>query len=392
MQIEVLGTAIEERYYVQQFERKSWNYREKKDETGTLWGVWKRGTNPTKDNPRDDFDTEEEARLRASEWAKEDVDREAEERRVAEEEAEDDRKAANLAAEGIAIPRHNPKVERLCKMIVKGNGIINYDHRKRALEIAKQLLIPVKPKDGDDNDALIAQYDPGRDTPEGRPTYRILLTVTGSRLEATLKKARITFGSLLLNVDKVARLQSRADELGDAVGMISEARSIVESLKEQIEEWHDNLPDSFRDGDKGSQLEECTEALEQVAASTRPRPMRRMSIFRGCTEKRFIWVATVADHKGHMETEVMEMEFKCSPALAKPGTKCTATCTTEDGEPCRHPVVMICDCGNWCSCAGCITCCPESWEEYMLLGEPESPGCGGDCCQENGTPAGLRDV
>ena len=34
--------------------------------------------------------------------------------------------------------------------------------------------------------------------------------MTGSRLETTLKKARITFGSLLLNVDKVARLQSRA--------------------------------------------------------------------------------------------------------------------------------------------------------------------------------------
>ena len=152
-------------------------------------------------------------------------------------------------------------------MIVKNYGMINYDHRKRALEIAKQLLTPVEPTDGDDNDALIAQYDPGRDTPEGRPTYRIMLTVTGSRLEATLKKARIVFGSLVLNVEKVARLQSRADELGEAVGMIDEARSIVESLKEQIEEWHGNLPDSFRDGDKGSQLEECMEALEQVVSS-----------------------------------------------------------------------------------------------------------------------------
>lgn len=93
-----------------------------------------------------DSTKKDEALEKANKLAKEDAEREAEERRVAEEEAEDERKAAALAA--IAIPRRNPKVERLCKMIVKGSGMINYDHRKRACEIAKQLLTPVEAKEG----------------------------------------------------------------------------------------------------------------------------------------------------------------------------------------------------------------------------------------------------
>jgi hypothetical protein len=72
-----------------------------------------------------------------------------------------------------------------------------------------------------------------------------------------------------------------------------------------------------------------------------------------------------------------EQEIKCSPALAKPGTKCGAI--TDDGEPCDHPAVMTCDDGSWCSCSICITICGASLEEWMVLGKPESPGCDGDC-------------
>lgn len=76
---------------------------------------------------------------------------------------------------------------------------------------------------------------------------------------------------------------------------------------------------------------------------------------------------------------------KHSPTLAKPGRKCTATCTTEDGNPCGHPAVMTCDCGSFCSYSGCITVCEKTWEEWLDIGEPKSPGCGGDCCQETMT-------
>jgi len=92
-----------------------------------------------------------------------------------------------------------------------------------------------------------------------------MLTVTGSRLESTLKKAQEAFGDKLLNVEKVSRISSRADQMGEAVGMIQNAKSVCEDLKDQIESWKDNLPENFQD--KASQLEECTEALEQVISS-----------------------------------------------------------------------------------------------------------------------------
>jgi hypothetical protein len=278
-------TASEQpRYFVQQYEQTFTNWSKRNEATGenavetrTVWGVWKRGDEPaTGQNedgdcsggvkPHAHFESEAEALAHAGELSERDEKREAEERRIAAEDAEDERKAAALAARGIGIPRHNPKVERLCEMIVKGNGVISYDRSTRALEIAKQLLTPVEPEEGeDDDDALIAQYDPDTEAPESRPVYKIILRVTGARLEATLKKARITFGSLLLNVEKVARCESRADQMDEAAGMIQNAKSICEDLKDEIESWKDNLPENFQD--KASQLEECVDSLEQVISS-----------------------------------------------------------------------------------------------------------------------------
>ena len=135
-----------------------------------------------------------------------------------------------------------------------------------APSISGDLLTPVEPEgDDDDDDALIERYDPNREQPEGRPLYKVMLSVTGSRLEATLKKALEAFGDKLLNVEKVSRISSRADQMGDAISMIQSAKSVCEDLKEQIESWKDNLPENFQD--KASQLEECMDALEQVVNS-----------------------------------------------------------------------------------------------------------------------------
>lgn len=130
------------------------------------------------------------------------------------------------------------------------------------------LLTPARPPEGEsDEDALIAQYDPDREGREGRPIYKVMLTVSGSKLETMLKKAKEAFGEALLTVEKVSRVSSRADELADAMGRVSAAKDDIESLKSDIESWRDNLPDAFRDGEKGSQLEECMEALDQVISS-----------------------------------------------------------------------------------------------------------------------------
>ena len=126
---------------------------------------------------------------------------------------------------------------------------------------------PADAPDELDEDALIEQYDPDREEPGGRPIYKVMLTVTGSKLESMLKKAKEAFGEALLKVEKFSRTTSRADQLANAIERVRDAKDDIESLKSEIESWHENLPDSFRDGEKGSQLEECMEALEQVINS-----------------------------------------------------------------------------------------------------------------------------
>jgi hypothetical protein len=145
-------------------------------------------------------------------------------------------------------------------------SIVEQERVRQTLENAPQLPTPPAHEDDDDeDDALFTQYDPNKEPPEGRPTYKIMLTVTGSRLEATLKKAQEAFGDKLLNVEKVSRISSRADQMAEAVGLMEDAKSACEDLKEQIESWKDNLPENFQE--KSSQLEECMDQLEQVVNS-----------------------------------------------------------------------------------------------------------------------------
>jgi hypothetical protein len=51
------------------------------------------------------------------------------------------------------------------------------------------------------------------------------------------------------------------------LGALEEANGIVEELKDELQNWLDNLPDSFREGDKGTELEEEIEKLESAISS-----------------------------------------------------------------------------------------------------------------------------
>ena len=41
-------------------------------------------------------------------------------------------------------------------------------------------------------------------------------------------------------------------------------KSEVESLKDELQDWYDNLPENFQNGDKGSELQEAIEALDSL--------------------------------------------------------------------------------------------------------------------------------
>lgn len=58
--------------------------------------------------------------------------------------------------------------------------------------------------------------------------------------------------------------ESRQDRLSAAMAMIEDAKSEVESLRDELQEWYDNLPEQFQNGSKGEEIQEAIDALEQL--------------------------------------------------------------------------------------------------------------------------------
>ena len=94
-------------------------------------------------------------------------------------------------------------------------------------------------------------------------------SIDAARLQAKTRVAELVKTDLGEKVQRVVRKKysSRADRLDEAKIHLDEALGIVDELKDEIQEWHDNLPENFQNGDKGSALEDCVTNLETVADS-----------------------------------------------------------------------------------------------------------------------------
>lgn len=53
--------------------------------------------------------------------------------------------------------------------------------------------------------------------------------------------------------------------MGKAFDLVSEAMEILEDIKTEEQESYDNLPDNFRDGDKGEEMQNYIEMLEEAS-------------------------------------------------------------------------------------------------------------------------------
>ena len=58
--------------------------------------------------------------------------------------------------------------------------------------------------------------------------------------------------------------RSRRKRLGDAFKKVSEAMEILEEVKAEEEESYENLPDNFRDGEKGEEMQNYIEMLGEA--------------------------------------------------------------------------------------------------------------------------------
>jgi uncharacterized coiled-coil DUF342 family protein len=57
---------------------------------------------------------------------------------------------------------------------------------------------------------------------------------------------------------------SRSARFDAAQADAADAASEIESLKDELQEWYDNLPESFQNGEKGEQLQSAIDELESL--------------------------------------------------------------------------------------------------------------------------------
>ena len=58
--------------------------------------------------------------------------------------------------------------------------------------------------------------------------------------------------------------RQRRKRLTEAFGKVTEAMGILEAVKEEENESYENLPDNFRDGDRGEEMQGYIEMLEEA--------------------------------------------------------------------------------------------------------------------------------
>lgn len=99
------------------------------------------------------------------------------------------------------------------------------------------------------------------------PRYRVAITFEGSRIDAVKALVAKLFDDqegMEAAVRKVELATSRSARYQEASEDLDNAKSTVEELKDELQEWYDGLPENFQSGDKGSDLQSAIDELETL--------------------------------------------------------------------------------------------------------------------------------
>lgn len=110
----------------------------------------------------------------------------------------------------------------------------------------------------------MAKKSTGRRAPR-QPQYRVSFNLTAANAASVAKKLRDALGvDISLSVQKIERNPSRADRLSEIEATVADAVQEVGSLREEMEEWHGNIPENLQSGEKAEQVQSAIDALQQI--------------------------------------------------------------------------------------------------------------------------------
>lgn len=65
----------------------------------------------------------------------------------------------------------------------------------------------------------------------------------------------------------MSKPKSRADRFSDAQGLVSEAHSQFEELRDELQNWLDNLPENLQSSQKADDLNAAIDELDNLISS-----------------------------------------------------------------------------------------------------------------------------
>jgi ferric-dicitrate binding protein FerR (iron transport regulator) len=60
------------------------------------------------------------------------------------------------------------------------------------------------------------------------------------------------------------KAKSRVERFREAIGYVISASAEMNALKEELENWRDNMPENLQQGEKAEQLQTAIEELEEI--------------------------------------------------------------------------------------------------------------------------------
>lgn len=97
-------------------------------------------------------------------------------------------------------------------------------------------------------------------------TWQVTIGGKGIRrdtVEKIVEKAlKDKYPDATIGVRDASPPETRADRFSEAVGHIGDAKGIAEELRDELQEWKDNLPENLQDGSKAGELDDAINELE----------------------------------------------------------------------------------------------------------------------------------
>lgn len=96
----------------------------------------------------------------------------------------------------------------------------------------------------------------------------IIITINqkGARLDAieTLieNNVRSKYPEARISIERKEPAQSRNDRFDEAQSLVSDAKSCAEELRDELQDWLNNLPENLQQGSKADEIQQAIDELE----------------------------------------------------------------------------------------------------------------------------------